>query len=175
MSDAGIKYDCTVTPGIDWSTREGITKGSKGSNYSEYNYERQIIENSQIIEYPVSVFNTKKLILPQNKTLKNCLRMVYHFVKKTPMWLRPNTNCNLNEMKHILDVIKKKGYGYAEFMIHSSELMPGGGPQHQGEEQIEILFNTIENLFIYAKKLGYMGYTFDSWEKQKEETNNEVH
>ena len=84
-----------------------------------------------------------------------------------PIWLRPNTNGNLNEMKYILDTVKRNNYEYAEFMIHSSEFMPGGGPKHQGESEVNKLFEDIESLFKYAKSIGYEGYTFETWEGSK--------
>ena len=72
-------------------------------------------------------------------------------------------------MKHILDRIVKEDKKYAEFMIHSSEFMPGGGPRHQGEEDIIKLFETIEALFKYAYERGFRGYTFDTWEGKRKQ------
>lgn len=166
LSETGIKYDCTMTPGLSWASCEGITQGSHGSNYLENTYKRQII-GQHIIEYPMTVFKTDSLIVPQNKSLKSCARAVRNYIKKTPIWLRPNTNQNLNEMKHILDRILKNNEEYAEFMIHSSEFMPGGGPKHQGEDEIFKLFETMDLLFKYAYDKGFRGCTFDTWEGRK--------
>ena len=43
------------------------------------------------------------------------------------------------------------------FMLHSSEMMPGGSPSFPDEKSIEELYECIEKLFVYAKQKGYMG------------------
>lgn len=166
LEESGIRYDCTMTPGLSWTECEGITPGSQGSDYSNNSYGRQLL-GQQIIEYPMTVFKTNSLIIPERLTIKSCARAVRNYIKKMPIWLRPNTNQNLNEMKNILDRIIKENKEYAEFMIHSSEFMPGGGPKHQGEQDVLKLFETMDELFEYAYDSGFRGYTFDTWEKQK--------
>lgn len=166
LTEFGIKYDCTVTPGLSWENCEGITPGSKGSDYSLNKYCRQELSKN-IIEYPMTILNADSFIIPNNKSLKACARACRNYIKKMPIWLRPNTNGNLNEMKYILDTVKRNNYEYAEFMIHSSEFMPGGGPKHQGESEVNKLFEDIESLFKYAKSIGYEGYTFETWEGSK--------
>lgn len=169
LVEAGIKYDCTVTPGLTWSGCEGITPGSKGSDYTDKVYKRQLLKGrtGEIVEYPMTILKTGSFIFPSNLTFKSCARACRNYLKKIPIWLRPNTNRNLNEMKYILDTINKNEYEYAEFMIHSSEFMPGGGPKHQGKQEVDKLFEDIENLFIYAKSIGYEGCTFETWEGRK--------
>lgn len=166
LDEEGIRYDCTMTPGLSWEACEGITPGSQGSNYLENLYKRQVI-GQNIIEYPMTVFKTNSLVVPQEVSIKSCARSIRNYIKKTPTWLRPNTNQNLNEMKNIIDRIVKENGEYAEFMIHSSEFMPGGGPKHQGEKEVQRLFKTMEDLFKYAFDRGFRGYTFATWEQQK--------
>lgn len=166
LEELGIQYDCTMTPGLSWAACEGITTGSQGSNYLKNLYMRQTL--GQIItEYPVTIFKTDSFIMPKKISVKSIARAMRNYIKKTPIWLRPNTNENLNEMKNILDRIIKEDKGYAEFMIHSSEFMPGGGPRHQGEAEVSKLFETMDLLFKYAYDKGFRGYTFDTWERNK--------
>lgn len=166
LEELGIQYDCTMTPGLSWAACEGITTGSQGSNYLKNVYMRQTL--GQIItEYPVTIFKTDSFIMPKKISVKSIARAMRNYIKKTPIWLRPNTNENLNEMKNILDRIIKEDKGYAEFMIHSSEFMPGGGPRHQGEAEVSKLFETMDLLFKYAYDKGFRGYTFDTWERSK--------
>lgn len=168
LGEAGIRYDCSVTPGLSWHHLEGITPGSHGSDYGAYQYERQVLTSAHgpIIEYPVTVLDCKGFIAPDSLALKPVVRAVRGALRHTKLWLRPNTGSNLNQMKHVLRKIKDEELGYAEFMIHSSELMPGGGPKHQGAAEVDLLFGNMEKLFQYAKQLGYEGHTFDTWEKQ---------
>ena len=46
---------------------------------------------------------------------------------------------------------------YAMFMLHSSEMMPGGSPSFPDGKSIEALYQCIEKLFCYAKQCGYVG------------------
>lgn len=168
LEETGIKYDCSVTPGLDWSACPGITPGSKGSDYTSYKRGVQRIgENKKIIEYPVSIYSCDKLIKPNGLGYRNILKSVYHFGKHSNIWLRPNSDNNLNEMKYILDKVKQTNEEYVEFMIHSSELMPGGSPSFVSNATIEELYSRMDMLFEYAKQSGYEGYTFKTWEEER--------
>lgn len=167
LAEVGIKYDCSVTPGIDWSSFEGITPGSKGSDYSLKKRERFLLysgEHGRIIEYPMTIVDCCSFIPPATISGRNLIKAGYHFAKRSKLWIRPNID-NLNEMKYSLNQVVKGNEEYAEFMIHSSELMPGGGPQHSSEEDIEKMFETIESFFWYSKEKQFVGSTFDNWEK----------
>jgi hypothetical protein len=50
----------------------------------------------------------------------------------------------------MIDVAQKclaQGNGYVEFMLHSSEFMPGGSPTFKDEAAIEGLYRDLEELF----------------------------
>ena len=46
------------------------------------------------------------------------------------------------------------------FMLHSSELMPGGSLTFRTEAQIEHLYRELAAIFGKARSLGYTGATF---------------
>ena len=168
LEEAGIKYDCSVTPGLDWSNCFGITPNSKGADYTSFKRGVQRLgKNKKIIEYPVSIYSCNKLILPNSLKYRNLLKSVYHYGKHSKIWLRPNSDNNLNEMKYILDKAIENDEEYVEFMIHSSELMPGGSPNFTSEEAIEELYTRMNSLFEYAIQRGYRGYTFNTWELER--------
>ena len=168
LEEVGIKYDCSVTPGLDWSNCFGITPNSKGSdNTSSKRGVQRIGNNKKIIEYPVSIYSCEKLILPNNLKFRNLLKCVYHYGKHSKIWLRPNSDNNLNEMKYILDKAVENNEEYVEFMIHSSELMPGGSPNFTSNEAIEELYVRMNSLFEYAIQKGFRGYTFNTWESER--------
>ncbi len=168
LCEIGIKYDCSVTPGINWSSHEGITPGSQGTDYSNSKNGSYILYddgNNKVVEYPMTIVDCHKFIMPARLTFKNFIKSGYQFVKQTKIWVRPNLG-NLNQIKYALKVADQNDEEYVEFMIHSSELMPGGGPNHDSENEIEILFENIEKFFEYAKGMGYTGYTFETWENR---------
>ena len=71
-------------------------------------------------------------------------------------WLRPTKNPSFIALKKVLDIVSNDS-DYAMFMLHSSEMMPGGSPSFPDEKSIEELYECIEKLFAYAKQKGYMG------------------
>jgi len=63
-------------------------------------------------------------------------------------------------------VSKEEGNNYLEFMLHSSELMPGGSPYFSTSSQIEKLYRDMEDLFSYISSLGYVGQTLEEYAEQ---------
>ena len=164
----GIKYDCSVTPGIDWSEFTGITPGSRGSNYSTASNHKFYLDDEKIVaEFPVSIYDCKKVIRPNEFTPRLIMKSIYHYFMHSKIWLRPNSDNNLNDMKYILKEVIDKDYEFVEFMIHSSEFMPGGSRNFPTSASVEKLFDCMDKLFSYAKTIGYEGYTFQSWERKK--------
>jgi hypothetical protein len=79
-------------------------------------------------------------------TLTNPVRRVCDRVSPPVRWLRPNGRNGL-QLLEIVEEILAEGRSYAEFMLHSSEFMPGGSPTFQTEADIERLFNDLSVLF----------------------------
>lgn len=157
----GYKIDCSVTPGIDWSHIVGRTKASAGSNYkncprSIYNVE--LSERTKLTEVPVSILLSHRYFCGVNAPIKKQIKKIWHSIKGYPIWLRPNGS-NLKEMKYLLRCHSKNDAPYVMFMLHSSELMPGGSPSFKTDNQIEALYRDIAEVFDYAKALGYEGST----------------
>ena len=50
---------------------------------------------------------------------------------------------------------------YIMFMIHSSELMPGGSPYFKTEKAIRDLNNALEEMFGYLRKKQITNYYFN--------------
>ena len=55
------------------------------------------------------------------------------------------------------------------FMIHSSELMPGGSPSFKDTKEIDRLYECIGALFNYAKSKQYIGTTLGEYERRYNE------
>lgn len=178
LCEEHILYDCSVTPGINWSQHSGMTRDSKGSDYTDLKRGRQVLFHQEgldkVIEFPVSIYDAEKIFLSDRVSPVNFAKSIYHFVKKRKIWLRPNHLGNLAEMKYILQRVMDSDEEYAEFMIHSSELMPGGSPSFRTEADINRMLNMVERLFLYANKVGFKGYTFETWESYKKLKENEM-
>ncbi|RKM59522.1 deacetylase [Butyrivibrio sp. XB500-5] len=147
----GYLVDCTCTPGMDWSDMPGWSIGSKGTDWSGYSLkegflsytEKGKVKKSNIIEIPVT-----------------CIAKG----RGKPAWFRPNGH-NLQEMLGMLDYISERDYRYIEFMLHSSELMPGGSPTFERKGQIERLYEDLDCIFSEVEKKGFVGIGLTNYAK----------
>ncbi|MGD0711502.1 MAG: hypothetical protein ABR968_10035 [Bacteroidales bacterium] len=163
LADHAYKTDCSVTPKVSWTSIQGYAK--YGTDYSKFPHLPYFISpediakegNSPLLEVPMTIFTeaeaqfadlTDVVGKKDSNILQNIFRKRNNKMPR-PLWLRPN-GCNLFEMKAIIDHIIEKKYNYAMFMIHSSELMPGGSPNFINEEIIENLYWDVEQLFRYT-------------------------
>ncbi|MCL1927431.1 MAG: hypothetical protein FWG07_01375 [Treponema sp.] len=153
----GVKIDCSVTPHVSWKNAKGLTPNSKGSDYRKSPekpfFIKHSIEDHSLLEIPVTIrmlrhfsVNFKKLFHP-----KYFASIIMETINGKPIWLRPNGN-NASSMLALIHNIKESEADYLMFMLHSSELMPGGSPKFKTLESIENLYHQLDMLFNIASK-----------------------
>lgn len=141
----GYFADCTCTPGISWQNNRGWSPFSEGTDWSACKNQAFFLSYQegtafrQLLEIPVTIIGGD--------------------------WLRP-TGRNLRNMLRILDRAIADGNPYVEFMLHSSELMPGGSPTFHRAEQVEKLYSDLDALFTYAVGLGFSGEGMGTYAKK---------
>ncbi len=164
------KVDCSVTPMINWKKVAGLSPDSFGTDYSNFKKLPYIIENTDILEIPVTIRESHRI-----KSLKGCgLRKGLHKIKDAyvgqgALWLRPrNYKDNIDDLIYLTDKISKESKtDYLMFMLHSSEFMPGGSPTFVDEESIEQLYKNLDILFKHISK-SFSGCAFkEYYEKDK--------
>ena len=156
LEEYNIKVDCSYTPGISWNHIEGETVPG-GCDYRKvYNHSHHI---GKVLEVPVTI---RKTHFKKGGSAKSKLKGL---LLGGNIWLRPAMS-SLQDMENLLYmVLKEPECDYVEFMIHSSELMPGGSPYFKTEESIEQLYNDMNSLFDKAKSLGYSGVSLEEYYK----------
>lgn len=161
LLDHGYKVDCSVTPHVSWASRMGDPKGSGGSVYRdspETPYftdpeDPRLPGNSALLEVPMTIKRRGgafgRLVDDRTGDMSFMRRAVQ---KICPLvsWLRPNGR-NREEMIGLLDEVIADGTGHAEFMLHSSEFMPGGSPTFKDETAIDRLYDDMTALFEAAR------------------------
>jgi hypothetical protein len=158
LLDYGLKIDCSVTPHVSWENSRGFSAGSKGSDYTDFSEKPYIVKHSSLevlnakktlLEIPVTIRNLH--ILPRSNILhiRPFLSDIKRFLRGKTVWLRPNGN-NLPDMLALINFIKRSDSDYLMFMLHSSELMPGGSPAFKTGKSIESLYADLEILFETA-------------------------
>ena len=141
LDQLNFTVDCSVTPGISWSGCEGLTVPS-GNDYRSANIKPYRISKN-IIEVPLT---SAKFRTFYGSNMKQRIKNIAFGVSGV---LRPAA-ASLEIMKRTALHVEKSGNNYLEFMIHSSELMPGGSPYFKNEEEIEQMYRTMEDFFIWV-------------------------
>jgi hypothetical protein len=150
--------DCSVTPYISWKTHNGAFENRGGSEYLNFPDKPYFINpqnisdengNSTLLEVPMTIVKTDNIFTESYRNFKN--KLLKKPKKFKTSWLRPTGN-NLNEMLSIVDCKLKDNSEYIEFMLHSSELMPGGSPNFKNDDDVEKLYSDLEILFKYISK-----------------------
>lgn len=152
----GYMVDCSVTPHISWVNHKGLSEGSAGSDYS-LSPEKPYYLTDRVLEIPVTIRKIHHVFKPSYCNARKILSHVYRGVVGQNIWLRPNGN-NINELLYLIDLAKESDSDYVMFMLHSSELMPGGSPTFKTQDSINKLYDDLEKLFSYASQY-YTGIT----------------
>ncbi len=150
----GYTVDCSVTPGVTWRHQLGSAGGAGGTDFSHFPAGEYFVDlddisragGSSLLELPMSIaFNFPLLrFLP----ITNRKGIAGRLAQKVnpPRWLRPNGANRLALLK-VVGMAAQRKLPYIEFILHSSEFMPGGSPVFPDDRSIEILFDDIECLF----------------------------
>ena len=143
LDELGFLVDCSITPGISNYTDKGMSVEHGNDYVNENNSVRRLHGN--LIEVPMT---TKRIRMAKGTSLKNRARNV---ILGKDIWLRPAIN-TFEEMKQLCESVQKDGITYLEFMIHSTELMPGGSPYTMTEDKVETFYRRMEQLFQYVSQ-----------------------
>lgn len=159
----GYRIDCSVTPKMNWKSAMGQRPGFVGPDYRDA--VEQVHEENGIIEVPVTVVHTHKMFLSANKSLKGNLKTILYGLKGRGIWLRPDGE-NADELFWLVRRNEGVEADYLMFMLHSSELMPGGSPTFRGKQDIEDLYGHLNNLFQRIAGT-YRGVTLEQYVRRK--------
>lgn len=154
LIELGYQVDCSVTPRVDWRNSPGAPQGNGGSNYNDYPDRAYFVDeqniaragNSSLLEVPMTIQYKHPALI---NTLKQGIDR-FRGKQRSPSvnWLRPKRG-NLAQMKSVVEKTLQQGADYIEFMLHSSEFMPGGSPTFRDKAEIDRLFDDLEQLFAW--------------------------
>lgn len=143
----GYMVDCSVTPHINWYKNRGQTKASHGIDYRKFHENTYQMSKHNLMEQgkglwqvPVSIINKPFQI--KKEGIKNIKKVLF----PDKIWLRPDIG-NLKDMLYLVERKVEEKSDYIEFMLHSSELMPGGSPIFPKKSDIEKLYRDLDILF----------------------------
>ena len=159
LEKCGIKIDCSIVPQTSFYALAGRSV-AHGSDYRRASRVPSYICGN-IFEVPMTARKIRRLGAGSFKhRIKNLLL-------GERCWLRP-LQMNAQALKRLTkQVEKERETDYVEFMIHSSELLPGANPYFQTEEDIEKLYECMEEYFSFLYKKGYVGVTLREYAQEK--------
>ncbi len=140
LDEFGYQVDCSVTPGVSWTKSAGAVGG--GCDYSQYKDEISWVgSHKTILEVPVTIKKLHSIISPKRGI--DYIKEPIKFLVGRNCWLRPALSSNDIMYK----ILHDRKQNYTEFMMHSSEMMPGGSPYFKNQDDIEALYSNLEQLF----------------------------
>ena len=148
-----INVDCSYTPLVSWMNTKGESR-PYGCDYTGVSANSHFIGN--VLEVPMSIMKTKRIF-----TCPDIRTVAKQLLRGKNIWLRPASS-SLREMKWVVRS-NPNNDNFVEFMIHSSELMPGGSPYFRSQKDINNLFKTMDCIFDYAVKNSFTGCTLEEF------------
>ena len=153
LAELGYTVDCSVTPGVSWRNQAGGTPGRGGADYRRFPAAPYFVDlddisrsgDSSLLEVPMTILSTR-LNRRAPWLHRRPLGRFVRTVAPLPRWLRP-TGRNLAELRATVADVQRSDLPHLEFMLHSSELMPGGSPTFPEDGNIELLYRDLKALF----------------------------
>ena len=160
LAEMGYVVDCSVTPHIVWRYGRLDGRQERIVDYRRacetiYQPDRSNVSypgNIRLVELPMTVMRCDPKVLRSLRDMLPPASIPARALAKivTPYyWLRPRLG-NLARMTWLLDEVIRLRRNYAQLILHSSELMPGGSPYFPDEGAIEALYEELEALFEHA-------------------------
>ena len=182
LVDHGYWIDCSVTPNVSWSNQMGSPAGVGGVDYRHFPSDAYFVDltdisrkgTSKLLELPMTVVPHYQLLTRNANpclSVSTLLARMKHQCRPRNVWLRPRRG-NVNDLLAVLEWAHSLNRPYVEFMLHSSELMPGGSPTFPHQADIEQLYTNLECLFAAATQC-FRGKTLTEYYKDWHAPNSE--
>ncbi|MFI6598999.1 deacetylase [Nonomuraea sp. NPDC050536] len=161
LVEHGYLVDCSVTPRISWAGTTGHPAGRGPRDYSRFPAQPYFVDlddigrpgASPLLEVPMTIVPRSRAALwSRAADLAGSTSLAGRVVNRfspAVTWMRPNGR-NRRRLLDLARTALAEGWQHVEFMIHSSELMPGGSPYFRTRRSVEGLFDDIDALFAFV-------------------------
>lgn len=154
LVDEGYRVDCSVTPGVDWRSNLGDPHGLGGADYTDFPERPYLLEPHDISVPGAGALREVPLTVRSSALYRKAgwmyrvplLRRAANGISRGLRWLCP-AESSLDDMLQAARAAREDGAAHLQFMLHSSELMPGGSPKFRGASDVERLYEDLESLF----------------------------
>jgi len=173
LDENGYLADCSVTPHVSWRRTLGDPKGEGGPDYRGFPSNAYFIDlenidrpgSSNLLEVPPTIIRSKLAdAAPWMYEVRGVKRFAEQYSPPIS-WIFPNGS-NVDRMIRCVRTAVSEHREFIEFVIHSSELMPGGSPRFLTNESIEALYVDLRVLFGEISK-NFVGATLGEFQATK--------
>jgi len=160
LSENSFAADCSVCPGVDWRSTKGDPRGHGGPDFRTAPHEPYFLDELDVTKPAAHPSANAVLEVPMTIATprSNITGLVMEAFSKRHHWLRPNGH-NGVAMRQRVDEAVENEQAHLMFMIHSSELMPGGSPTFRTEVSVAKMKEDLAALFAHAQARGCAGQT----------------
>ena len=170
LVEEGYLVDCSVTPLVSWKRTRGDPARGGGPDYTAFPQHAYWLDladisrpgDSPLLEVPVTVIaNDRSLagrVSRRVRAFAGLRALIPHRLRKALGHAAPAVHMlypDGSNRARLLDVLARvvaEGRAYAELVLHSSELMPGGSPLFPDAARIEALYADLAALFSAARQ-----------------------
>ncbi len=158
LFDEGYRIDCSVTPGVNWSANPGDPRGKGGADYTRFPDRPYFFNPSDIavpadgpmLEVPMTVAPSRLMRRAPWIYKVPGIRRVARRISPAQRWLCPVPLLERYNGEAMLDAACRARLDnptHLEFMLHSSDVVPGGSPSFKTPADIDHLYACLEALF----------------------------
>lgn len=172
LVEHGYQVDCSVTPHVRWKHEYrdlpcvvDYTSFPEAGYFADLDDISSQSDRSLLLELPMTILDVERPwfleLAARMAGLNEIGQRIANRYSPTKWWLRPD-GLNGERMLATLDIAREQKRDYVEFMLHSSEFMPGGSPRFRSERRIEWLYDDLERLFEIASQ-SFSGMTLTEY------------
>jgi hypothetical protein len=159
LAGQGYLVDCSVCPHVSWRDVPGDPAGPGGPDFRGFPDRPYLLDldridrpgNSNLLELPVSVLRSALHRFAPWAYVTPMLRRWAWASRPDRLWLYPD-GTNLQELFYVVDEAQASGRPYVEMVLHSSELIPRGGPNAADAARVEQLYSDLHALFRHVAR-----------------------
>lgn len=171
LTALGYTADCSVTPHVSWETTAGGTGGGPDFRTAPVrpywlgdDVLRPAAAPTGLLEVPMTILCTAPWVRESWPPARwrypgNRLGRLGRAAFCRPRWLRVFPETTAEELQAVYRAARRNRLPFLQFMIHSSELLPGSSPYAKNKEQVEHTYGVLTAFFSFLQHEGISGTT----------------
>ena len=170
----GFRVDCSVTPGVDWSSSPGAPQGRGGSDYRHFPLHPYWMDTDAIdqpgtgglLEVPVSIRpSALQAHAPWAYRLRGLRRLAWRLAPPLH-WMYPDSR-NRASLRLLMQRAIQERWPCVQLVLHSSDLMPGGSPWVADAQALERLYGdlraTLREAMLHVEGMTLNEFRLSPW------------